>query len=139
MSWERFVVNHHERLLLTNNGRFERILVPGEYHVLVADSLTLEFEKHSLSNPVFRSKWSEYLVRYRPEVIDHHFTRIETTETQIAMVYLNGELFQVLVPAKRLLVWRDAAVVTAEFTDVVADAEPPSELLEIAAKKMARC
>ena len=123
MFWERIVVHVDERLVLSRNRRFDRILVPGEYHVLVESLTSLESEKHSIANPVFRSRWADYLVRCRPEIVERHFVRVETSATQVGMVYVNGALFQVLVPAKRLLFWRDAAVVTAEITEVVAEGE----------------
>lgn len=121
MFWEQIIVKKEERLLLSRDGRFERILAPGDYHILMASYLSVETEMHSLRDFEFRSIWSGYLLRERPDVIRQHFIRIETNETQIAMVYANGELFRVLPPAKRVLMWRDAASITAELVDVVAD------------------
>ncbi|HEY7209951.1 MAG TPA: hypothetical protein VH477_06720 [Bryobacteraceae bacterium] len=121
MFWERIVVKTHERLLLIRNGRFDRILVPGEYRIGVMRSQSLAAERHDVRNLVFRSTWADYLVRERADVMERYFTRVDTTETEVAMVYVNGELFRVLAPVKRLLLWRGIAEVTAEVVSVVAE------------------
>lgn len=126
MFWERFVVKTHERLLLTRNGRFDRILSPGEYRIGLVRSHSLGAERHDVRNLVFRSVWADYLVRERADVVNRHFTLLETSETEVAMVYANGELFRVLAPVKRLMLWRGVAEVTAEFVTVVAE---PAEAL----------
>ena len=129
----RITVKQQERILLVQDGRFSGLLMPGEHRILVSSYDSLETEKHDLNDLVFESVWADYLVRRCPEIVERHFTLVQTTRTQIAMVYVNGPLFTVLVPAKRLLFWRDAALVTAEVVDVVAEQESPVE------SRMATC
>jgi hypothetical protein len=76
-------------------------------------------EKFHVRDLVFQSRWANYLVTKRPDVIERHFTLIKTNEVQIAMVYAGSNLVKVLTPAKRVLFWREAAV-TAEIVDVIA-------------------
>ena len=121
MLWERVVVKNHERVLLVRNQRFDRILMPGEYCVGVPPNQSLTAERHDARKLVFQSVWADYLVRQRPDVVNRYFTVVETGETEVAMVYVNGELFRVLAPAKRLLFWRGLADVVAEVVTVVAD------------------
>jgi regulator of protease activity HflC (stomatin/prohibitin superfamily) len=118
---KRIVVKQNERALLFRDGRFHEILSPGEHFLLTASEELLSVEIHDLSDPVFASEWTNYLVEERPDVIALHFIRIETLDTQIAMIYVNGALFTVLVPSKRMLFWRDAADVTAEVVDLADD------------------
>lgn len=127
MLWERVVVRNHERLLLIRNGQFDRLLLPGEYRIGVLPFHSLEAERHDTRKLVFRSNWADYLIRERPEVVDRHFTRVETGETEVAMVYANGELFRVLAPLKRLLFWRGIADIEAEVVTVIAE---PADTLE---------
>lgn len=70
MFWQRVVVRDRERLLIAKNGRFERILLPGEYRIRVAPYVSFEREKHNIGDLVFRSSWADYLLRMRPEVVD---------------------------------------------------------------------
>ena len=83
----------------------------------------LEVETFYVHDLVFRSTWTDYLVEERPDVTERHFTIVETNDVQVAMVYADQKLFQVLPPAKRVLFWRGPAQVTAEIVDVLAEPE----------------
>ena len=121
MVWKRIVVAEQERIVLAKNKQFGGILVPGEYRMFVAPGMSLDLERHSVRDLIFRSIWSDYLVQNRPQLADRHFTRVETNDFQIALVYVNRELFKVLTPAKRVLFWRGPTEVTAEFVQVIGE------------------
>ncbi len=127
MLWQRIVVRYRERVLLFKNERFSGILMPGVHRVLVAPHEALGTEKHDLDDLVFRSVWADYLLEERPAIAKRHFTTVQTSSTEVAMVYVNGALFTVLVPQKRLLFWRDAAFVTAEVVNVIGIPERRTE------------
>src|SRR5581483_9699916 len=93
---------------------------PGMHRVFTAPGVSLEMEKFNIRDLIFQSKWTNYLLAKRPDVVERHFTVIETNSVQIAMVYANGNLFRVLTPAKRVLFWREAAEITAEIVEVIA-------------------
>lgn len=124
---KRIVVREQERALLFRDGRFHEILPPGEHHLLAASDESLSIERHTIREPVFRSQWSEYLLSKEPETVARYFTQIATSETQIAMIYIDGALFTVLVPAKSMLFWRGAALVTAEVVDLAAAPDPEQQ------------
>ncbi len=132
MYWQQIIVRDQERVLVTKNGRFNRILTPGDYRIRVASFTSIEMEKHNVGDLFFRSSWADYLIDERPETAQQHFTLVQTTETQVGMIYVNGALFKVLVPSKRLLFWRGQACVSAEIVDVLAEPELPVTLLECA-------
>jgi hypothetical protein len=87
----------------------------------------LEIEKHNVRNLVFQSTWGNYLVEERPELAGRYFICVETNSVHIAMIYVNGELFKVLLPSKRVLFWRGLAEVTAAIVDVVSEPEMPGD------------
>jgi hypothetical protein len=119
MFWKRITVEEQERALVAKNGRLRTILTPGNYRIFVAEGASLSVEKHTVSDLVFQSIWADYLVRHHPELTECHFYRVETKDTQIALVYVDGELHTVLTPSKRILFWRGLAEVTAEFVEVI--------------------
>ncbi|MBV8571424.1 MAG: hypothetical protein JO319_12465 [Acidobacteriaceae bacterium] len=127
MLWKRFVIADKQRGLVTKNGRFGGIFPPGEYAMFVPSDVSLKVERHDLANIVFRSNWTEFLVRKRPDLVERHFKQVRTNDVQVAMVYVNGRLFQVLTPRKRLLLWRDAGEVTSEVVDVISRPTGPIE------------
>jgi hypothetical protein len=123
MLWKRIVVKHRERALVSTGQRLSGILIPGVHRVPVVPHQPVEIEKHHLDDLVFRSPWTDRLLAEWPDLAERHFTVIETDSTQVGMVYVNGALFTVLVPQKRLLFWRDAALVTAEIVNVIGEAD----------------
>lgn len=120
MLWKRFVLAPHEHGLVTKNGRFGGIFAPGEYAMFLPSGVSLEVERHDIRDIVFRSSWAKYLFTERQRLSRRHFYCVQTSATQIAMVYANGQLLHVLTPSKQTLYWRDAATITAEFVEVVA-------------------
>lgn len=127
MLWKRFVIASQQRGLVTKNGQFGGIFTPGEYAMFVPPDVSLEVERHDIREIVFRSAWADYLLKKRPGLVDRHFACVETNEVQIAMVYANGKLLQVLIPRKRALFWRGSAEITSEVVDVIATPLDPIE------------
>ncbi len=119
MFCKRITVLKHERVLLTKNGHIDRILMPGSYKLFHVPCTQLEIEKFSVLDLKLESRWAEQLLRDRPQLVARHFTAIETSEVQVAMVYADDRLFCVMPPASRLLFWRGAARVTAEIVQVL--------------------
>ncbi len=123
MLWKHISVGKQERVLIATNGEFAGILTPGGYRLSITGKLTFTLERHSVRDLVFESMWADYLVKHRPALVRRHFTQIETNNLQVAMVYVNGKLFRVLVPGKRLLFWRGVASITAEVVEMIAAPE----------------
>jgi hypothetical protein len=119
--------------------RFSGILMPGVHRVLVTSHEAIDTEKHYLDDLIFQSIWTDYLLEARPEIVERHFTVVETNSTQVAMVYVNGPLFTVLVPQKRLLFWQDAALVTAEIVNLIGETEQRSRETTENARSMDAC
>src|SRR3954447_1071671 len=129
MLWKRVVVGDQERVLIAKNGRFNGILESGQHRIFVSPGVFLETEKHNMRDLVFGSKWADYLVKERSDLVNRYFTCVETSDVQVAMVYVDSKLLEVLLPAKRVLYWRGLAEVTAEVIDVVAQPEIPASKL----------
>ena len=129
MFWKRIIVGDQERALVTKNGRFGGILAPGDHRLFAAPGVSLGVEKFNVRELVFQSTWADYLAKERPDVADRHFTRVETNDLQVAMIYVDGKLFKVMLPAKRMLFWRGAVEITAEVVNVVDDPQIAAQKL----------
>lgn len=123
MLWKQISVGKQERVLIATNGEFAGILTPGDYRLSIAGHMTLTLERHNVRDLVVESAWTDYLIKHRPALVRRHFTQIQTNNLQVAMVYVNGKLFRVLVPSKRLLFWRGVASITAEVVEMIAARE----------------
>lgn len=129
MFWKRIKVGDRERVVVTRNGRFDRILEPGDYNLLAPPGTRLETETYRTDAVVFTSDWAPFLVEERPDVVERYFVVVKTGDTDIALVSVDGRLFQVLEPARRMLYWKGAAQVTAEVVNVIDEPEVPAEKL----------
>jgi hypothetical protein len=130
MLFKQVTVNNNERVIVTRNGRFASILSPGSYRLLTWPWVSLKLESYDLSNPVFRSRWGNYLIEKKPHLIATHFAVVETKDSEIAMIFVDGMLYQVLLPGERALFWKDSASVSADVVSVI-DSELPEQTLAL--------
>ncbi len=123
----RILVGDQERILMNSRGRFVTILEPGEHWVWTLGR-DIRTETHEIRKLVFTSEWSDYLVRERAELVARLFTLVETGDSQVAIIRLDGKVAGVLEPARRVLYWRGPVEVSAETIDVKAAPEVPQRL-----------
>ncbi len=124
----RVQVGDRNRVLLIRKGRFERILDPGEYWIWTLRG-PVELETFDIKAIVFESVWADYLAKERKDIAARYFTIVETTDSQVAVVYLDGKLSRVVAPGKRVLFWKGSVEVTAEVIDAKETPEVPAKLL----------
>src|SRR5579883_3035727 len=129
MFWKRISVADQTRVLVVRNGRFERILMPGDHLIFVSPLDRVTFETYHTRELVFSSAWANFLVQERPAVAEAHLLVIETSEAQVAIVLVDRKLWRVLPPGQRLILWRDAAAVTVELIEFRAKPEVPAAYL----------
>src|ERR1700744_432931 len=109
MIWERISVGDQERVLVARNHQLKTILTPGRYTIFTPPFVPVELEKHNVSDLGLRRRWAGDLLERRAALAGGHFVGIATNELQVAMVYVNEQLFKVLTPFSRILIWRDVA------------------------------
>src|SRR5262249_31425017 len=80
------------------------------------------------------SEWADYLVSQRPELTAQYFTVIETADSQVAVVYLDGKLARVVGPGKRVLFWRGPVNVSFTAMDARETPEVPRAILPALAR-----
>lgn len=119
--YKRVFVGDLERAVLVRRGRFVEILGPGS-HIVPGWTPATRIESYFVTEPEFKTEWTAYLVKHRPEVIEAHFTLLETTGRQIALVFLDGKLERVIAPGRRVLYWNALREV---FVEVIAIDERP--------------
>lgn len=129
----RILVGDNERALLIRNKRFAGILNPGAHWILTLGR-TVELERHNVREVTFVSDWTDFIAKATPELAAEYFIIVETNESQVAVVYLDGKLTRVIGPAKRALFWRGAAEVTFDVIDAREAAQVPQRLLPALAR-----
>src|ERR1041384_7164069 len=115
--FRRIVIGDHERVLVTRDRRFETILEPGVHWIFTAFR-GICLERHNTRDLLFASEWMAVIANQHRDLAERHFTVIETSESQVAIVYLDGRLARVIPPACRVMYWRTAVVVAFTLVDV---------------------
>jgi regulator of protease activity HflC (stomatin/prohibitin superfamily) len=131
--FRRIVVGDNERVLMIRKRRFAGILDPGVYWIFTLGR-GLALERHNIRDLIFASEWVATIANQHRDLADRHFTVVETSESQVAVVYVDGKLARVIAPAMRVMYWRGAVTVTFTLIDVRAEAEAPAALLPALAR-----
>ncbi|MEZ5403927.1 MAG: slipin family protein [Bryobacteraceae bacterium] len=122
----RVRVGDRERAIVIRKRRFERILGPGEYWLFGS---AVEVEVRQVAEVVYSGEWADYLIREHAELISAYFTRVDTTDAQVALVYFDGKLARVVGSGRRELYWRGGPEITAQVVDARSEPEVPAALV----------
>jgi regulator of protease activity HflC (stomatin/prohibitin superfamily) len=131
--FRRVLVGDQERVLIIRKGRFERILEAGEYWIPVFGR-TLVLERHNVKELEFRSDWAEYIYKHRPGVASRFFTTVETRDSEVAVVYVDGKLSRVIGPGARVMFWTGLASINAAVFDARLEPEAPRDVVAALAR-----
>ena len=141
MLFKRIKVNQKNRVLLIKNGRLVRVLEPGAHIVFLSPFADWKLETHNVHNPAFQNRWSHHLLQQRPDLVNKHFHLVETTDSELAMVSVDGDLYQVLLPMRRALFWKDGSELNVKYVNLI-DESDDSEMtfgdIDLAATEMDR-
>lgn len=125
--FKRILVGDNERLVLIRNKRFSEVLEPGSRWVSTLFD-TVEVERFNVRDLVFASPWADFIVKQRPETAARFFDVIETSDSEVAVLFVDGKLNRVIAPGKRVVLWKGVWAVTSERIDVRERPEVPSRL-----------
>jgi len=129
----RILIGDNERVLVTRKRRFAEILEPGEQWIFTLGQ-GIELERHNVRQLVYSGEWADYIAKSRTDVATRFFTVVETSDVQVALVYLDRRLARVVAPSSRVLFWKGTVSVTFELIDVRSNPEVPASLLPTLAR-----
>ena len=109
------LIGDNERILVIRKRRFAEILGPGERWIF---GRGVQLLAHSVRDPIFAGEWADHIANHQPETVARNFTVIETSDAQVAVVYLDGRLARVIASSNRVLYWKGAVNVTFEIVEV---------------------
>lgn len=130
MLLKRIKVGPQNRALVIRNGEVYAILEPGSHVLFVPPLVRVQVEMHRPLKLIFKSRWADQLLRHRPDLAQQYFHIVETGYTQIAMISIDGKLYQVLPPGRRAIFWKGAAEVKAELVNVIEGPEISDTILD---------
>lgn len=124
--FRKIIVKEGNRVIVTRNNRFDRLLTPGVHWVFAPAVLRIGTESHDLRSPMLKSKWGQFLIAQRPDIVSRHFVLVATASLEIALISFNNTFYDVLLPSKKVLFWKDAGTIKAEIINIGAEDDPPA-------------
>jgi hypothetical protein len=125
MLFKRFLVKQKTRVLLLKNNRLFRVLEPGNHVVFLSPFAIWKTETHNLRSPAFRSRLAGDIFEGKGDLMRRYFNVVETNDSQLAMISVNGMLNQVLLPSRRAFFWKDGNTVDVEYVDFIDSHDAP--------------
>ena len=101
----RILIGDNERVLVIRKRRFAEILEPGERWIFTL-AQEIELERYNVRDLVYAGEWADYIVNSRSGIATRSFTVVETSDAQVAVVYLDGRLARVIGASNRVLFWK---------------------------------
>lgn len=121
---KRIVIAQHERGVYLKDRSIVKILEPGIYRIF--DRLgRVAVEVQNLTVAEFNHPYEDVLVKEQRPLVDHYFQLFELNEYQVALVYKNGRLKDILPPGTRQLYWKGLIDVTVEVLNIEQDFAVP--------------
>jgi hypothetical protein len=130
MFFKRIKVDRNKRVLVIKNGKLRRVLAPGRHFLFVSPFSELKIEVHNVRNFAFRSRWADQLVTERRDLLREYFHLVETRDNELAMISVDGHLYQVLLPSRRALFWNDGSRLKVEYIEVIDQTDSSEMILE---------
>jgi regulator of protease activity HflC (stomatin/prohibitin superfamily) len=126
--FRQFVIKKNERGLLFKSEDFQNFLNSGTYHFF--DPLyKIHVETYDLSAPEFNHPLADFFIKEYPDEIAQYFIFVELNERQIALIYKNNQLVNILPPTSRKLYWKGIAEIKADIIDIQESFEIPKNLM----------
>ena len=126
--FRRILVGDQERVFVIRKGRFVRVLEPGQYWIWGL-SWSLQIERHNVQRVVLESGWSDYLAKEKREIAERYFKIVETNDSQVGFVSVDGKLHSLVAPGQRLLFWNAIAEVRSLIINAADNPEVQEDLL----------
>ena len=133
---ERIVIAQHERGVYLKDRSIVDILEPGVYRVF--DMLgRINVELHNLTVPEFEHPYVDVLLKENVELCNKYFQVVELGDYEVALVYKNGKLNNVLKPGSRQLYWKGPIDIKVEVLDIREDFTLPKDKVGLIANMRA--
>lgn len=125
--WMTVDVADQQRVLLFRRGRYEQLLMPGRYRISRwKGDVTLE--TYNVADLVMTRPNIKYLMREHPALADY-LVRYETGDRQVALLYRDGKLTDLLSPASEVVLWQGVDELHVELIDIQENMAVPKALL----------
>ena len=124
--WKTIEVPEDMRALVFQRGRFRCLLEPGS-HRFGPHVHSLAVEHYQVTDLVIPRPKMKYLVRNHP-VLEQYIDCIETGDNEVALLYRDGRLEELMLPAREIAIWKGVDHVAVNKVNLLDTLALPSEL-----------
>jgi len=117
MLFRKFIVRKFERALLFKDGDFQAFLAPGTYRYLTLNT-SYDIEVYDITKPEFNHRLADFLMDSEADRIGEVFDVIETGADEVALVYINDQISEVIGPAERKMYFKGFVKLMVERYDL---------------------
>ncbi|MBB5212017.1 slipin family protein [Microbulbifer hydrolyticus] len=110
--WKTIEVPENMRALVFQRGRFRCLLDPGS-HRFGPHLHPLAVERYEVTDLLIPRPKVKYLLRNHPE-LEQHIECIETSDSEVALLYRDGRLEELMLPAREMAIWKGVDPVAVE-------------------------
>jgi regulator of protease activity HflC (stomatin/prohibitin superfamily) len=119
----KIVIGSTERGILYKDKQFVQILEPGTYRYVNLLS-TMSAEIYDITKtPELKSASARLIAKEFSDSLDKNLIKIVTSNREVAVVYLNNQAYEIIMPAEERLFWRGLSDITVEHFDISATFE----------------
>lgn len=115
--FQKFIVRKHERGLLFKDGDFQSFLAPATYRFFDLQN-RYAVERFDVSKPAFTHSLINYFLEAEREEVERLFEVVQTGTDEVAAVYHNDRLTEILGPNQRALYWKGLVDTVVERHDL---------------------
>ncbi len=129
MIFKKVVIGSGERGILYRDRQFIRLLMPGTYRFINAlKSYSVEVVD-VLKSPELKSASTKLLLKEAKEKTSAFIERVAVGPREVALVYLDAQAFEIVMPGEERLFWRGLTSIRVERFDITNSFEINGETL----------
>ncbi|WP_308366099.1 MULTISPECIES: slipin family protein [unclassified Microbulbifer] len=130
--WKTIDVADNQRALLFRRGRYQSLLMPGRHRINLFGG-NVAVEHYDATELVMSRPNIKYLLREYASLAEH-LAHYETGDREVALVYRDGKLAELLGPASALTLWKGIDAMRVESIDIDAEAAVAPHLVALLGK-----
>jgi regulator of protease activity HflC (stomatin/prohibitin superfamily) len=131
---KRIVIAQHERALYLKNRTITKVLEPGVYWMF--DLLgRIEIQVYDITEAEFNHPNQELIVKEHKELCDRYFHVAELGDHEVAYLYVDNKLTDVLFPATRHLYWKGPFDIRVDIQNIEQDYQVQMDKMHLLAHK----
>lgn len=122
-------VKDGERAFLSRNGRFERLLEPGQFRVMDWKG-ALSAEVVKVTRAEFPAERALMFEKMHPEISEEHFEIVQTAANEVALISFDGEPFHIVRPNTTRAFWKTLTQIDVERIDAGSSPRIPDRIID---------